>query len=149
MFTFKKGSGMKIVLKSAVFVMLCLLLAASAFGCLGAKTYTIEGKIMTEDGSQPFDNAKIYIELMDITDSENIVILERMILENGSKVNYTYTMTHEHRLNPKGIYTVSAHVDKDGSETLTTGDYKSKAHFRLEPNMIEQPFNIYVYLYEE
>ncbi len=128
---------------------LCLVLTASALGCLGTKEYVIEGKIMTENGSQPFENSKIYIELVNMTDTENHVIMERMILENGSKTNYTYKMTHENTLNPKGIYMVTALVDMDGSENRTDGDYSSRTTFRLEPNMVEQPFNIYVYLYEE
>ena len=127
---------------------LCLVLTASAFGCLGAKEYVVEGKVMTENGSQPFENSKIYIELVNMTDSENYVIMERMILENGSKVNYTYKLVHNNTLNPKGIYTVTALVDMDGSENVTDGDYVSKTIFRLEPNMIEQPFDIYVYPYE-
>lgn len=138
--------GKTIKLLSGMF--LCLVLAASAFGCLGAKEYIVEGKIMTENGSQPFENSKIYIELVNMTDSENHVIMERMILENGSKVNYMYKLTHNNTLNPKGIYTVTALVDMDGSENITEGDYVSKTIFRLEPNMIEQPFDIYVYPYE-
>lgn len=129
-------------------IFLCLVLTATALGCLGAKEYIIEGKIMAEDGSQPFDNSKIYIELVDMTDSENRVTMEQMILENGSKSNYTYKMTHTHTLNPKGIYTITALVDMDGDGTATEGDYVSKTIFRLEPNMIEQPFDIYVYPYE-
>lgn len=136
-------------MKKIIFVILCLLLTATSFGCLGTETYTIEGKIMTENGSQPFDNAKIYIELVNMTDSKNIEIMERITLENGSEVNYTYTMIHDNILDPKGIYVVSAYVDKDDSKTVSDGDYTSKPLFRLEPNMIEQPFDIYVYPYKE
>ncbi|MDL2260980.1 hypothetical protein LJC08_01880 [Methanimicrococcus sp. OttesenSCG-928-J09] len=143
--TFEKRSGIGI--KSTVLIMLCLFLAAAAFGCLGAKAYTIEGKIMMEDGSQPFADAKIYIELVDITDPKNQSTMEQLILENGSKENYTYTMIHHNVLDPKGIYTVTAFADMDGSETLSAGDYISKSPFRLEPNMIEQPFDIYMYPY--
>lgn len=128
---------------------LCLILAASAFGCLGSKEYVIEGKIMTENGSQPFENSKIYIELVNRTDAENHVIMERMILENGSKTDYAYKLIHTNTLDPKGIYMVTALVDMDGSGNRTNGDYSSRTTFRLEPNMVEQPFNIYVYLYEE
>lgn len=125
----------------------CLLIAAAASGCLGTE-YTVEGKIMTEDGSQPFDNADIYIELMDMTDPENLIILKRMTLENGSSTNYTYNLTHDIRLEPKGIYTITAHIDMDGDGKVSDGDYVSKALFRLEPNMIEQPFDVYVYPFE-
>ncbi|WNY23291.1 hypothetical protein MmiHf6_05960 [Methanimicrococcus hongohii] len=135
-------------LKLLSVMFLCLILTAAAFGCLGSKEYTIEGKIMTEDGSQPFENSRIYIELVNITDSENHVIMERLILENGSQVNYRYTLTHDNVLDPKGIYTITALVDMDSSGNLTTGDYASKPIFRLEPNMVEQPFDIYVYLNE-
>ncbi|MDR0767770.1 MAG: hypothetical protein LBE57_04955, partial [Methanosarcinales archaeon] len=97
----KKGNALKLLFC----MFLCLILAAAAFGCLGPREHVIEGRIMTENGSQPFNNAKIYIELVNITDSENHVVVERMILENGSRVNYRYTLTHDKALNPRGIYT--------------------------------------------
>ncbi|WNY28223.1 hypothetical protein MmiEs2_04070 [Methanimicrococcus stummii] len=141
-----KGKANAFKILSCLF--LCLILAASALGCLGSREYVVEGKIMTESGTQPFDNSKIYIELVDITDSEKNVVLEQMVLENGSKNNYKYTLTHENKLNPKGIYTVTAHIDMDGDGKISRGDYMSKPMFRLEANMIEQPFDIYVYLNE-
>ena len=128
-------------------IFLCLILSASGFGCLGAAEYTVEGKIMTENGSQPFENSDIYIELVDITNPENRVVMENMILKNGAEGNYTYKLVHENTLNPKGIYIVTAFADMDGNGNATEGDYVSKTLYRLEPNMIEQPFDIYVYPY--
>ncbi|MDV0444532.1 hypothetical protein MmiAt1_00580 [Methanimicrococcus sp. At1] len=138
---------MKLNLIALSGVLFCLLSAVVFSGCLGAKEYVIEGKIMMEDGSQPFDNAPVYIELTDITNSENKAV-ENMVLQNGSGVNYTYSMTHDNKLDPKRIYIMTAYVDMDGSGTPNVGDYVSKTHFRLEPNMIEQPFDIYVYPYD-
>ncbi|MDR2944931.1 MAG: hypothetical protein LBU81_07650 [Methanosarcinales archaeon] len=138
--------GKKVRLLFGMF--LCLVLTASAFGCLGEKEYTVEGKIMTENGSQPFNDSKIYIELVNITDAVNPATMERTVLENGSETNYTYKLIHTNTLDPKGIYTITALADMDESENATAGDYVSKTIFRLEPNMIEQPFDIYVYPYD-
>lgn len=132
---------------SVLFVLLAsLLLSAAVFGCLGTQEYVIEGKIMTEDGSQPFADAPIYIELVNRTDAQSQVIMQRLLLENGSKVNYTYHLVHHNVLDPKGIYIVSAYADMDRSGNISDGDYVSKTVMRLEPNMIEQPFDVYVYL---
>jgi len=127
----------------------CLFLISVSFGCLGADTYKIKGKIMMEDGTQPFENADIYIDLVDITDSKNVTVLKSLILENGEKQNYTYTLEYAGRLEPKRTYIVSAFIDIDGNEEKNDGDYVSKVIERLEPNVIEHPYNIYVYPYED
>ena len=127
----------------------CLLLISISFGCLGADTYKIEGKIMLEDGTKPFDNAAIYLDLTDITDSKNPIVMKSLILENGASKNYVYSLQYTGRLEPKNIYTISAWIDMDGNEEKNAGDYVSKPIHRLEPNMLEQPFDIYVYPFEE
>ena len=104
---------------------------------------------MMEDGTQPFENADIYIDLVDITDSKNVTIMKSLILENGEKQNYAYTLEYTGRLDPKRIYAVSAFIDIDGDEEKNDNDYVSKVIYRLEPNMIEQPYDIYVYPYED
>lgn len=128
----------------SIICLLCLFLASTAFGCLGTSEFVIRGKIMQENSSQPFENSKIYIELVDITDSDKPQTVQSLILENGVKNNYTYVLKHE-KLNQKGIYIVTAHVDIDNDKTVSSGDYVSKPVYHLEPNMKEQPFDVYVY----
>ena len=138
---------MKNKMLPAVFVV-CLLLISISFGCLGADTYKIKGKILLEDGTKPFDNAVIYMNLTDITDPNKPVVIKGWILENGASNNYNYSLEYTGRLEPKNIYIISAWVDMDGDEEKNIGDFVSKPIHRLEPNMLEQPFDIYVYPYE-
>ncbi|WNY27237.1 hypothetical protein [Methanolapillus ohkumae] len=127
-------------------VLLATVAAVATAGCMST-TYTMEGKILLEDASQPFGTAPIYLELQDMTDPKSVVILDKMKISGDSKSHYSYEMVHEGYLNPKGIYTVSAWVDTNGDMQRNAGDYVSKPIHRLEANILEQPFDIYVYPY--
>jgi len=136
---------MKHQFKIGLMILTCLVLIISASGCLNS-SYRIEGKIMMEDGAQPFNNANIYLDLVNCTDPNNKTIVTSMILENGEKNDYVYVMTYDGKLDPKGIYIIYALVDIDGDEKVTPGDYISTNPLsqRIEPNLFEQRYDIYV-----
>jgi hypothetical protein len=136
---------MKNQFKVLLMILACLVLIISASGCLNS-AYRFEGKIMTENGSQPFNNANIYVDLVNITDPNNKTIVTSMVLENGEKNNYVYVLVYEGKLDPKGIYIIDVLVDMDDDGRLTPGDYISTNPLsqRIEPNLFEQKYDIYV-----
>ncbi|WNY24588.1 hypothetical protein [Methanolapillus millepedarum] len=131
-----------------LFSLVALTVFACVFvsGCMST-AYTVEGKVLMEDASQPFGNAVIYLQLEDITDPDKVVVMDTAVIKNGSFNHYSYVLVHDGYLNPKGIYTVSAWVDLNGNTQKDNGDFVSKPIHRLEANILEQPFDIYVYPY--
>ncbi|MCL2141866.1 MAG: hypothetical protein FWH46_03195 [Methanimicrococcus sp.] len=140
---------MKNQFKILIMILACLVLIISVLGCLNSSTYNykFEGKIMTEDGSQPFNNANIYLELINITDPAHPTTVTSTVFENGEKENYNYVLEYNEKLDPKGIYIISAFVDMDDDEEISAGDYVSTNPLsqRIEPNILEQKYDIYVY----
>ncbi|MDV0446878.1 hypothetical protein MsAg5_07410 [Methanosarcinaceae archaeon Ag5] len=133
-------------------IFLFLLVGLTLFACVFASgcmstTYKIEGKVLTENGSQPFGSATVYLQLEDITDPNHVVVLDKATIKNGADNNYSYVLVHDGYLNPKGIYTVSAWVDINGDMQKDYNDFTSRSIHRLEANILEQPFDIYVYPY--
>ena len=138
---------MKNQFKPLFMVLIVSVLIISSLGCLNS-AYRFEGKVMMEDGSQPFNNSTIYLDLVDITDQNHPTILTSFVIENGEKNNYTYSLTYEEKLDPKGIYLIQAFVDMDANKAISSGDYVSIRPFqRIEPNLFEQSYDVYVYFY--
>ena len=141
---------MKDQFKILLMILTCSVLIISALGCLNSSSYVFEGKIMTEDGSQPFGDANIYLELVNMTDYTQPTVMASKVFENGKEHNYIYALDCGEKLDPKGIYIISAFVDMDGDEKISSGDYVSTNPLlqRIEPNILEQKYDIYVYLKE-
>ena len=137
---------MKNQFKMLFMILTGLILIISASGCLDS-AYRFEGKVITENGSQPFKNANIYLELVNITDQNHPEVMTSKVIVNGGKNNYTYVLTYDEKLDPKGIYVIQAFVDMDGDKKISSKDYVSKPFQRIEPNLFEQLYDIYVYPY--
>ena len=138
---------MKNQFKILLMILIGSVLIISALGCLNSSAYVFEGKIMTEDGSQPFNNSNIYLELVNITDYTQPTVVTSIVFENGEENNYTFVLKCDEKLDPKGIYIIFAFVDMDDDEEISPSDYVSTNPLsqRIEPNILEQKYDIYVY----
>jgi hypothetical protein len=102
---------------------------------------------MTENGSQPFNNANIYLELVNVTDPNHPVVVTSTVFKDGEKNNYKYILEYDGKLDPKGIYVISGFVDIDRDGKISSADYVSTNPLsqRIEPNIFEQKYDVYVY----
>lgn len=109
----------------------------------------VEGDILFEDVSSSFSGATVYIRIEDVSiaDAASKVVVEKSIhnvaCAVGGQCSIPFSIRYSD-LDERAMYTLSVHVDVDGSGVITPGDYITMESYPLSSSQAHVKINIKV-----